>query len=62
MVILKKITNTNQSGSEYLDEHNVFDSKHTGVHSTGTYAYFATVDENWNSQYPYDVLLHIMDK
>ncbi|PSR06740.1 MAG: hypothetical protein C7N14_08070 [Bacteroidetes bacterium] len=44
----------NQSGSEYLDEHNGRFCV-TPEYPNGTYAYFATVDENWNSQYPYVV-------
>jgi len=44
----------NQSGSEYLDEHNGRFCV-TPEYPSGTYAYFATVDENWNSQYPYVV-------
>lgn len=44
----------NQSGSEYLDEHNGRFCL-TPEYPSGTYAYFATVDENWNSQYPYVV-------
>ena len=38
----------------YLDEHN---GRFCGTpeYPAGTYAYFATVDENWNSAYPYAV-------
>jgi hypothetical protein len=45
------ITNT---GEEYLDEHNGRFCV-TPDYPNGTYAYFATVDENWNSFYPYAV-------
>ncbi len=38
----------------YLDEHNGRFSV-TPEYPAGTYAYFATVDENWNSAYPYAV-------
>ncbi len=39
---------------EYLDEHNGRFCV-TPEYPNGTYAYFATVDENWNSTYPYVV-------
>ncbi|MFK7924157.1 MAG: YHYH protein [Bacteroidia bacterium] len=39
---------------EYLDVHNGRDCV-TPEYPEGTYAYFATVDENWNSAYPYVV-------
>jgi hypothetical protein len=39
---------------EYLDEHNGRFCV-TTEYPDGTYAYFATVDENWNSAYPYAV-------
>ena len=39
---------------EYLDEHNGRLCV-TPEYPDGTYAYFATVDENWNSTYPYVV-------
>ena len=39
---------------EYLDEHNGRFCV-TPEYPNGTYAYFATVDENWNSAYPYAV-------
>ncbi|MEO1451752.1 MAG: YHYH protein, partial [Bacteroidota bacterium] len=39
---------------EYLDEHNGRFCT-TPEYPNGTYAYFATVDENWNSAYPYVV-------
>lgn len=38
--------------SDYLDEHNGRFCV-TPEYPEGTYAYFATVDENWNSAYPY---------
>lgn len=38
----------------YLDEHNGRFCV-TPEYPGGTYAYFCTVDENWNSQYPYTV-------
>ena len=38
----------------YLDEHNGRFCM-TPEYPAGTYAYFATVDENWNSAYPYAV-------
>ena len=40
--------------SDYLDEHNGRFCI-TPEYPNGTYAYFATVDENWNSVYPYVV-------
>lgn len=43
-----------QSGSDYLDEHNGRFCV-TPEYPNGTYAYFCTVDENWNSAYPYAV-------
>lgn len=39
---------------EYLDVHNGRFCE-TPEYPNGTYAYFATVDENWNSAYPYVV-------
>lgn len=39
---------------DYLDEHNGRFCV-TPEYPNGTYAYFATVDENWNSSYPYVV-------
>ena len=39
---------------DYLDEHNGRDCI-TPEYPNGTYAYFATVDDNWNSAYPYAV-------
>lgn len=39
---------------DYLDEHNGRFCV-TPEYPGGTYAYFATVDENWNSAYPYAV-------
>ena len=39
---------------EYLDEHNGRFCV-TPEYPNGTYAYFATVDSNWNSAYPYAV-------
>jgi len=39
---------------EYLDEHNGRFCV-TPEYPAGTYAYFCTVDENWNSAYPYAV-------
>ena len=39
---------------EYLDEHNGRFCK-TPEYPDGTYAYFATVDDSWNSAYPYVV-------
>ncbi|MFT4758671.1 MAG: hypothetical protein ACI9XO_000365 [Paraglaciecola sp.] len=43
-----------QAAGEYLDVHNGRFSV-TPEYPDGTYAYFATVDENWNSAYPYVV-------
>lgn len=43
-----------QTGSDYLDEHNGRFCV-TPEYPNGTYAYFCTVDENWNSAYPYAV-------
>ncbi len=40
--------------ADYLDEHNGRFCV-TPEYPNGTYAYFATVDENWNSTYPYVV-------
>ena len=40
--------------SDYVDEHNGRFCK-TPEYPGGTYAYFCTVDENWNSAYPYAV-------
>ena len=42
------------SNEDYLDEHNGRICV-TPEYPNGTYAYFATVDENWNSAYPYAV-------
>lgn len=42
------------TGEDYLDEHNGRFCV-TPEYPNGTYAYFATVDENWNSTYPYVV-------
>ena len=39
---------------DYLDEHNGRNCI-TPEYPNGTYAYFATVDDNWNSAYPYAV-------
>lgn len=39
-------------GNDYLDEHNGRFAI-TPEYPSGTYAYYATVDENWNSSYPY---------
>lgn len=39
---------------DYLDEHNGRFCV-TPEYPNGTYCYFATVDENWNSAYPYSV-------
>lgn len=39
-------------GPDYLDEHNGRFCK-TPEYPNGTYCYFATVDANWNSAYPY---------
>lgn len=46
------ITHTGQD--DYLDEHNGRFCV-TPEYPNGTYCYFATVDENWNSAYPYVV-------
>lgn len=43
-----------QSTDDYLDEHNGRFCV-TPEYPNGTYAYFATVDSNWNSAYPYVV-------
>ncbi len=43
-----------QTGEDFLDEHNGRFCV-TPEYPNGTYAYFATVDENWNSAYPYVV-------
>jgi hypothetical protein len=45
---------THQGEEEYLDKHN---GRYciTPEYPNGTYAYFATVDENLNSEYPYAV-------
>ena len=45
------VTHTDE---DYLDEHNGRFCV-TPEYPNGTYAYFATVDENWNSAYPYMV-------
>lgn len=45
------VANTN---SDYLDEHNGRYCE-TPEYPDGIYCYFATVDENWNSAYPYVV-------
>lgn len=42
------------SGQDYLDEHNGRFCV-TPEYPAGTYCYFATVDANWNSAYPYAV-------
>lgn len=42
------------SASDYLDEHNGRFCV-TPEYPNGTYAYFCTVDANWNSAYPYAV-------
>ncbi len=42
------------TGQDYLDEHNGRFCV-TPEYPNGTYAYFATVDANWNSAYPYVV-------
>jgi hypothetical protein len=42
------------SNSDYLDEHNGRFCN-TPEYPNGTYAYFCTVDEAWNSSYPYAV-------
>ncbi len=43
-----------QTGSDYLDIHNGRFCV-TPEYPNGTYCYFTTVDENWNSAYPYAV-------
>jgi hypothetical protein len=43
-----------QTGEDYLDEHNGRQCV-TPEYPGGTYAYFCTVDDNWNSYYPYAV-------
>jgi hypothetical protein len=43
-----------QAGSDFLDGHNGRFCV-TPEYPDGTYAYFCTVDENWNSAYPYAV-------
>ncbi len=43
---------TSPSTPDYLDEHNGRYSV-TPEYPAGTYCYFATVDANWNSAYPY---------
>ena len=43
-----------QTGQDYLDEHNGRFCK-TPEYPNGIYCYFATVDANWNSAYPYVV-------
>lgn len=45
-------TATTPSTPDYLDEHNGRFCV-TPEYPAGTYCYFATVDENWNSAYPY---------
>ncbi len=45
---------TNTSTPDYLDEHNGRFCV-TPEYPNGTYCYFATVDANWNSAYPYVV-------
>ncbi|MCI4670750.1 MAG: YHYH protein [Bacteroidia bacterium] len=45
---------SNPAEEDYLDEHNGRFCV-TPEYPNGTYAYFATVDENWNSAYPYVV-------
>jgi hypothetical protein len=45
---------TSASTPEYLDEHNGRFCV-TPEYPNGTYAYFCTVDANWNSAYPYAV-------
>ena len=45
-------TTTTPSTPDYLDEHNGRFCV-TPEYPAGTYCYFATVDENWNSAYPY---------
>ncbi len=47
-------TYTSHADPDYLDEHNGRFCV-TPEYPNGTYAYFATVDENWNSAYPYAV-------
>jgi len=47
-------TFVNHPQEDYLDEHNGRWCI-TPEYPNGTYAYFCTVDENWNSQYPYAV-------
>ena len=42
------------AAEDYLDEHNGRFCV-TPEYPNGTYAYFCTVDENWNSAYPYAV-------
>ena len=44
----------NNAADDYLDEHNGRFCV-TPEYPDGTYAYFCTVDENWNSAYPYAV-------
>lgn len=45
---------TNINTPDYLDEHNGRFCK-TPEYPNGIYCYYATVDENWNSAYPYVV-------
>ncbi|MBK9249039.1 MAG: YHYH protein [Ignavibacteria bacterium] len=45
-------TTTTSSTPDYLDEHNGRFCV-TPEYPSGIYCYFATVDENWNSAYPY---------
>ncbi len=45
---------TSPATPDYLDEHNGRFCV-TPEYPNGTYCYFATVDENWNSAYPYVV-------
>ncbi len=45
---------TSNSTPDYLDEHNGRFCK-TPEYPNGTYCYFATVNSNWNSAYPYVV-------
>ncbi len=45
---------TPPASSDYLDDHNGRFCI-TPEYPSGTYCYFATVDENWNSAYPYAV-------
>lgn len=45
---------TSSSTPDYLDEHNGRFCV-TPEYPAGTYAYFTTVDDNWNSAYPYAV-------